>query len=68
MTYLVYEIATGLVVNAIAYDGEAPYEPGDGLALCPWDEVARPWVGWTRNEDGSFTPPADTNDSSEVSA
>lgn len=55
--YLIVRDADGLVVNAIEYDGDSPYDPGEGMALYPWDEGARPWVGWTRNPDGTWTVP-----------
>lgn len=55
--YLIVRDADGLVLNAIRYDGTSPYDPGEGCSLYPWDEDARPWVGWTRNPDGTWTAP-----------
>lgn len=46
----------GLCVNAIAYDGESPYDPGEGVTLVKWDEFVRPWVGW-RLVDGEWIAP-----------
>lgn len=57
MTYLIVRDSDGLCVNAIVYDGEAPFDPGDGFTVYPWDEDARPWAGWTRNPDGTWTAP-----------
>jgi hypothetical protein len=60
MTYLIVRDSDGLVTNAIRWDGTAPYDPGEGMTLHPWDENVRPWVGWTRNPDGTWTAPPDT--------
>lgn len=47
----------GLVTNAIRWDGDASYDPPDNHTIHPWDEIVRPWIGWTLNEDGSWTKP-----------
>ena len=60
--YLIVRDADGLVVNAIRWDGTAPYDPGEGMTLYPWDDNARPWVGWTRNPDGTWTAPPEQED------
>jgi hypothetical protein len=57
--YLIVRDADGLVVNAIRYDGNSPYDPGEGMTLYPWDEDARPWVGWVL-ANGEWTPPEQT--------
>lgn len=49
----------GLVVNAIEYDGKAPYTPPDGLRLIQSNDPEA-WIGWTYNDDtAEFTPPND---------
>jgi hypothetical protein len=55
--HLIIRDADGYVENAIAYDGESAYDPGEGRSLVAWDEEARPWIGWTRNSNGSYMPP-----------
>lgn len=56
--YLVINQSDGLVVNAIKWDGEAEYDPGEGFDLeLVSGEPGCPWMGWTREADGSFTPP-----------
>jgi hypothetical protein len=54
-SYLVID-ENGFCVNAIAYDGVSPYDPGEGLSIVPWDEMVRPWVGW-RLVDGQWHGP-----------
>lgn len=55
MIFLEYNPETGLVVNAIEYDGLVPYAPPEGLALIqPGDSGA--WIGWTYDGE-TFTPP-----------
>ena len=57
--YLEYRTEDGLIVNAIVWDGEAPYDPGEGRAVVPRGD-SEAWIGWTYNADtGEFTPPAD---------
>jgi len=63
--YLIVRDADGLVLNAIRYDGAEPYDPGEGCTLYPWDEDARPWVGWTRNADGTWTAPPAPEEAAE---
>jgi len=54
---LEYNIEDGLIVNAIAWDGETPYDPGDGMALVSLGESGA-WIGWTYNaETKDFMPP-----------
>lgn len=57
--YLIVRDSDGLVLNAIRYDGTSPYDPGEGCTLYPWDEDARPWIGWTLS-NGEWTPPEQT--------
>lgn len=55
--YLVYRLSDGLIVNAIAYDGEEPYNPGEGMALVPLGDSGA-WIGWTYHpETETFTAP-----------
>jgi hypothetical protein len=64
-TYLIIRDADGFVENAVEYDGESAYDPGEGRSLVAWDEQARPWIGWTRNPDGSWTPPPEPEPETE---
>lgn len=57
MIFLEYNTETGLVENAIVYDGEADYTPPEGLALVERGDSGA-WIGWTYT-DGQFTPPPD---------
>jgi hypothetical protein len=55
--YLVYRISNGEVVNAIVYDGEQPYDPGEGMALVLLGNSGA-WIGWTYDpETETFTAP-----------
>jgi hypothetical protein len=55
--YLQYRTEDGLIVNAIVYDGEAPYDPGEGRGVVPLGDSGA-WIGWTYNpETETFTPP-----------
>lgn len=53
--YLVLD-TDGTVVNAIAWDGESPYDPGDGLALELVPAGSYAGIGW-RKVGGDFLPP-----------
>lgn len=56
--YLVVNKSDGLVVNAIKWDGESAYDPGEDFDLeAVTGKPGCPWIGWTREADGSFTPP-----------
>lgn len=58
--YLEYRTDDGLIVNAIVWDGEAPYDPGEGRAVVPLGDSGA-WIGWIYNADtGEFTPPPET--------
>lgn len=46
---------TGLVVATIVYDGNALYEPPDGLDIVQCHKKVR--KGWIKTKDG-FEPPA----------
>ena len=55
--FLVYRLSDGLIVNAIAYDGQKPYNPGEGMGIVPLGDSGV-WIGWTYNaETGQFTLP-----------
>ena len=58
MTYLVYDVATGVCVNTIVYDGVSPYYPGPGLALDD-DPSGLAGIGWVKTAAG-WTPPDNT--------
>jgi hypothetical protein len=64
MIYLQYDIETGLVVNAIVYDGEENYTPPDGLALVERGDSGA-WIGWTYDaETETFTSPPEPEEES----
>jgi len=57
-TYLVVN-SDGLVENAIEWDGETEYDPGEGCTLEAVDgKPGGPWVGWTKNKGKFVAPPA----------
>ena len=53
---LVVEIETGVAVNAIVLGQD--WSPPDGMMVVAPTGAA--WIGWTRNVDGSWTPPAES--------
>lgn len=55
MIWLEYETETGLVVNAIEYDGVSEYTPPEGLALVERGDSGA-WTGWSYDGE-TFTPP-----------
>lgn len=56
--YLVIRKSDGVVENAIKWDGESEYDPGAEYDLeAVSGEPGCPWIGWTRENDGSFTAP-----------
>ena len=52
--------ADGLIVNAIEYDGEEPYEPPDGLLLVERGDSGA-WIGWTYDGE-NFRPPPEPSE------
>lgn len=57
MTYAVFEIATGLIVNVVLWDGEALWTPGEGLDVVVLGDSGA-GIGWTYS-NGIFTPPTE---------
>jgi hypothetical protein len=57
MTFLEYRTDSGLIVNAIVYDGQDDYTPPEGMSLIERG-VSEAWIGWTY-VDGKFTPPSE---------
>lgn len=56
--FLVIRKSDGVVENAIKWDGESEYDPGTDYDLeAVSGEPGCPWIGWTREHDGSFTKP-----------
>lgn len=55
MTYIVYDIETGVCVNTIVYDGVSPYDPGPGLALDD-DPSGLVGTGWVKDGNNWFPP------------
>ena len=55
MIFLEYRTEDGLIVNAIEYDGEADYNPPEGIALVERGDSGA-WTGWTYDGE-NFTPP-----------
>ena len=53
--YLVVKTSSGVVENAIEWDGESEYDAGNGNELIA--PVGQVWIGWTRNSEGIFEPP-----------
>ncbi len=45
----------GVVENVIMYDPACQLLLPEGFELVP--HTGQAWTSWTRNEDGSFTPP-----------
>lgn len=63
--YLEYKTEDGLIVNAIVWDGEAPYDPGEGRAVVPVGDSGA-WIGWTYHaKTETFTPPPDPEEPAE---
>ena len=58
MIYLEYIIETGLIINAIVYDGESEYATNDGAGLVERADSGA-WIGWLYIE-GEFIPPIET--------
>ena len=59
MIWLEYNTETGLVTNAIEYDGQANYTPPEGLALVERGE-SEAWIGWTYNPEAeTFIAPSE---------
>lgn len=52
MNYAIID-ETGLVVNAVAWDGESPWMPPAGHIALPLLEAS---IGWTF-KDGAYVPP-----------
>jgi len=60
--YLLIRKNTGVVENAIVWDGVSEYALNDAYILLPWNNVICPWIGWTYNSDGSWSSPLDEED------
>jgi hypothetical protein len=58
--YLLIRKSDGLVTNVIVWDGEDNYTPDEGIIIMPWDNVIRPWIGWTYSNN-SWIPPEEYN-------
>lgn len=52
--YAVVEEATNIVDNTIVWDGEAEYDPGDGMFLVPSDSAS---IGWSYVSGEFVAPP-----------
>lgn len=56
--YLVINKDTGVVENAIKWDGETEYDPGENYDLEQVSgEPGCPWIGWTRDSKGKLQAP-----------
>lgn len=55
MIHFVYQIADGLIVNAIEYDGETPYDPGEGLGIVEGGD-SDAWINWTWDGEKLIPP------------
>jgi hypothetical protein len=60
MNYAVINSQTNIVENAIIWDGVAQWAPPDGCYVEPLGDSCA-GIGWTKNEDGSFSPPVEQN-------
>lgn len=58
--YLEYRTEDGLVVNAIVWDGDQLYDPGEGRAVVPLGDSGA-WIGWTYDGE-TFTPPVEAEE------
>jgi hypothetical protein len=66
-TYFLYRSTDGLILNAIVWDGQEPYQPDEGLALFSANGSGA-WIGWTYNaETGEFTAPPEPESEPEPS-
>ena len=54
-TFLVVRESDGRIVNAVEYDGDAPYSLGEGLFLTEQTN-SYAWIGWTWDGE-RLTPP-----------
>jgi hypothetical protein len=56
--YLVINKTSGIAENAIKWDGESEYDPGEDYELEQVSgEPGCPWIGWIRNEEGVLEAP-----------
>lgn len=49
-------IENGVVINAILWDGESPWEPSEGQRVVELPDELSPGIGWTYS-GGVFVPP-----------
>lgn len=57
MGYAVFEIATGLIVHLVVWDGKALWTPGEGFDVVALGDSGA-GVGWTYS-GGTFTAPTE---------
>jgi hypothetical protein len=55
--YLVYRISDGTCINVVLWDGESPFNPGEGLALEMIPAGSSAWIGWKRHKEGEWIEP-----------
>lgn len=55
MIWFEYIIESGQIINAIEYDGNEPYDPGEGKALIEKGE-SEAWVGWVYDGENFINP------------
>jgi hypothetical protein len=60
MNYLLINIASGLVENAIVWDGSAPYRIPATHQL-GHDATGKIWIGWTKTGPSYVSPDTLTN-------
>lgn len=60
MDYLLINSVSKIIENVIIWDGITQWEIPAGYFIEP-AENSGAWIGWTRNEDGTFSPPVETN-------
>ena len=54
--FFVIDNETGVVVNAIAYDGEAPYQEPGCFVIPQTDAPTQAWIGWCLTTAGWVAP------------
>lgn len=64
-TYLLLN-QNNIVVNAIEYDGVSEYPLEEAWSLVPFDEEARPWIGWELNNGDWIKPETTVNEANSI--
>lgn len=54
LKHLVFDLETGIAENVILYDGTSEFDPGPGKAVEIIPAGSSAWVGWKREDVGSW--------------